>query len=148
VISRMIISRDAAHLQGLKRFYTGTPCIHGHDSERFISSGGCCMCQNWHAHKTRKGPKAANVGWPPRGLIFTVPSTEEYPRVLPEEMEAAFLYMEAMRWHDYAVMELRKDPSLMAQYATPLDIKEQARLHAVLEKHQRVMERIRSQDEK
>ncbi len=39
-----IITRfDAAH-KGLKRFYTGKPCVHGHDCERYVSTQGCVQC--------------------------------------------------------------------------------------------------------
>ena len=38
-----IISKEEAKRKGLKRFFTGKPCIHGHYSERFIS-GGCVSC--------------------------------------------------------------------------------------------------------
>lgn len=39
-----IISRANAKDKDLKRFYTGIPCIHGHDSERFVSDGRCLAC--------------------------------------------------------------------------------------------------------
>jgi len=39
-----IITRQEAKAMGLKRFYTGTPCAHGHLSERYVSSNGCAQC--------------------------------------------------------------------------------------------------------
>lgn len=39
-----IITRAAAIDAGLVRYFTGEPCIRGHVSERFVSSGGCCQC--------------------------------------------------------------------------------------------------------
>lgn len=39
-----LISRADAHAQGRKRFYTGRPCVHGHDSQRFVTTGGCVAC--------------------------------------------------------------------------------------------------------
>jgi len=38
------ISRNEAKLQGLFRYYTGKPCKHGHDAQRFVSSRGCVVC--------------------------------------------------------------------------------------------------------
>lgn len=32
-----IITRIDAAKRGLKRYYTGKPCKHGHDSERWVS---------------------------------------------------------------------------------------------------------------
>ena len=38
------ISRSEAKAQGLKRYFTGTPCKHGHVSERITSNGDCLGC--------------------------------------------------------------------------------------------------------
>ena len=54
-----IITRAEAKAQGLKTYYTGKPCKHGHDSDRFVSNNGCRAClsagrkQNHHANKER-----------------------------------------------------------------------------------------------
>lgn len=39
-----IISRGDAVAQGLKRYYTGTPCKSGHDCERLASNYSCIQC--------------------------------------------------------------------------------------------------------
>jgi len=39
-----IISREAAINKGLKRYYTGIPCKHGHNSERYVAGKGCVQC--------------------------------------------------------------------------------------------------------
>lgn len=39
-----IISRDDARAQGLKKFYTGIPCRHGHVSLRNVIDGKCFLC--------------------------------------------------------------------------------------------------------
>lgn len=36
--------RDAAALQGAKRYSNGKPCKRGHMSERWTSTGGCVEC--------------------------------------------------------------------------------------------------------
>lgn len=39
-------TRKEAIALGLKRFYTGRPCKHGHISERDVSSGTCIRCRD------------------------------------------------------------------------------------------------------
>jgi hypothetical protein len=38
------IAIDDAKARGLKRYFTGTPCKHGHIAERFTSCRLCCEC--------------------------------------------------------------------------------------------------------
>ena len=52
-----IIGRDAASALGLKRFFTGEPCKHGHVAERIVSSHRCTECDRASALKWR----AANL---------------------------------------------------------------------------------------
>jgi hypothetical protein len=52
-----IIGRDAASALGLKHFFTGEPCKHGHVAERIVSSHGCTECDRARALKWR----AANL---------------------------------------------------------------------------------------
>jgi len=52
-----IISRKEAREEGLKKFYTGITCIHGHLSERWVSTGGCCECIKAATKKLRKDPR-------------------------------------------------------------------------------------------
>jgi hypothetical protein len=120
------ISRRDAHLQGLKRFYTGEPCKRGHVCERFTSNGNCVRCMVFTTPNRKTGAKGNNVGWPAVGLVFTVPD------VLPEEMEAAFRMIEAMHWHDHCVLEMRKDPTLLEKYRTKLRPEEVGMLEAQL----------------
>lgn len=53
-----IISRDEAWKQGMKRYYTGTPCGKGHAAERYTSNGGCVSCQ---LRTARPGPPIGAV---------------------------------------------------------------------------------------
>lgn len=39
-----IITRQAAKEKGLKTYYTGQACKHGHDSYRYTQSGTCAAC--------------------------------------------------------------------------------------------------------
>lgn len=50
-----IITRAEAKAKGLKRYFTGKPCKHGHIAERMTSGGNCLVCFNaWReAHPER-----------------------------------------------------------------------------------------------
>lgn len=41
-----IISRKQAKGDGKAHYYTGKPCIRGHDSVRYTASGNCRLCKN------------------------------------------------------------------------------------------------------
>ncbi len=41
-----IVAREAAKHLGLKRYFTGEPCIHGHVAERHVINQRCCRCQD------------------------------------------------------------------------------------------------------
>jgi 5-methylcytosine-specific restriction endonuclease McrA len=44
-----IISRDEARAQGLKRYFTGEECVHGHVAERQVVNTCCMECQRQRA---------------------------------------------------------------------------------------------------
>lgn len=136
---RQIMTRKEAHALGLKRYYDGNGCVHGHDSERFVSNGGCIECQTFSSPNRRQGPKGTNVAWPHRGLVFTVPD------VTRDEMTAAFMFIEAQGWHNAAVQELRKNPALINQYLPPLSSKEQAELQNALDNNRARLARLRGE---
>lgn len=58
-----LISRQEAKAQGLKRYFTGEPCKHGHVSERLVSTRQCCVCSTERSQapeeKTRKAAVTA-----------------------------------------------------------------------------------------
>lgn len=77
-----IISRADAHAQGRKRFYTGKPCKYGHDSQRFVTTGGCVACNAARARAfTDKGAG--------RSGMFSYP-------LHPEDFAAAHAYCQAL----------------------------------------------------
>jgi hypothetical protein len=41
-----VISRDAARMAGLKRYFTGETCVNGHRAERYVSNTCCVTCVN------------------------------------------------------------------------------------------------------
>jgi len=66
-------ARAAARAAGAKRF-TGDPCRHGHQAQRFTVNGRCCQCA--YDRKLRKGPRPPSPGFLARqeakraGLMF------------------------------------------------------------------------------
>ena len=48
------ITRQQAMEQGLKRYYTGKPCKHGHYSERLCSDYACCECVSIRVKSARQ----------------------------------------------------------------------------------------------
>ena len=52
-----IISRAEAKALGLKSFFTGKPCKHGHVAERYVSSRGCVECDRARALEWRVAQK-------------------------------------------------------------------------------------------
>src|SRR6516225_9479147 len=55
-----IISRAEARALGLKRFFTGKPCKHGHVAERHVSTSACVECElgRWRARRAANPEKA------------------------------------------------------------------------------------------
>src|SRR6516162_8367059 len=51
-----IIGRAEARALGLKRYFTGKPCKHGHVAERVVSSPDCVQCRRGRV----RGWRAAN----------------------------------------------------------------------------------------
>lgn len=47
------ISRDDARRAGLKHYFTGQPCVHGHVDKRLVSNNGCMECTRIRAKKAR-----------------------------------------------------------------------------------------------
>lgn len=46
-----IISRKDARARGLKRYFTGASCKHGHVDERYVTTRECCRCALLHTKK-------------------------------------------------------------------------------------------------
>lgn len=136
-----VISRRDAHAKGLKRFYTGEPCVRSHYAERFVANGGCVECAIFKTPPKFKRP-GYNTGMPHRALVFNVTF-----RPLPEEIHAAFAYMEANRWHDAALQAVHDDPTLLERYAPILSDKEARKAQALVDGRNRVLDRLRATSE-
>lgn len=57
----MIITRQEAIKQGLNKYYTGEPCVHGHYSERHVGSHTCIECKNIQKKKQREIQKVKRI---------------------------------------------------------------------------------------
>ena len=59
------ITRKSATLLGLKRFFTGEPCINGHISERYTKRGGECVeCNRLSKQRHRaRDPERVRQQW-------------------------------------------------------------------------------------
>jgi hypothetical protein len=49
----IIVSLAEARQRGLKRYFTGLPCVHGHIAERLIANQTCAECQKTMASTRR-----------------------------------------------------------------------------------------------
>lgn len=71
------VSKSEAKTRGLKRYFTGKRCIHGHVSERYVSTGACVGCDQ----KLPPDPPEAEK----RRLINDFDWTEDVREVLIDE---------------------------------------------------------------
>lgn len=57
--SLQVISRKDALEVGLKHYFTGVPCLHGHTDKRYVSDGACMACARGRLRlKYAKNPEA------------------------------------------------------------------------------------------
>lgn len=77
-----IITRQQAATLGRKRFYTGRPCAHGHDAQRFVSTGGCVACNSARSQLFSKAVSA-------NGKVFVY-------ALHPGDVAAALAYCQAL----------------------------------------------------
>ena len=57
------ITRKDAKLCGLKRYFTGTPCLHGHISERYTSTARCVECDAGYYSRNTEKAKASRKAY-------------------------------------------------------------------------------------
>lgn len=109
-----LIDRYEAKALGRKRFFTGQPCLRGHEAPRYTSNGACVECQNF---KTPSKLKPSPVHYlPERALFFG--NCEGATATLREAI-AVFRYMEIYGWHLTALKALRADPALFTKLSGP-----------------------------
>lgn len=55
---RPIVTRAKAKTDGVKRYFTGRPCLAGHVAERLVSNGQCLICSDARTAAYRATPQA------------------------------------------------------------------------------------------
>jgi len=74
----MIVSREEAKSNGLRRFFTGDPCKNGHVAERYTKTGHCTECLGRSAR-----PRAWKRGRDPRELVYRQQELNARKRGIP-----------------------------------------------------------------
>ncbi|MEJ0006233.1 MAG: hypothetical protein WDM77_07565, partial [Steroidobacteraceae bacterium] len=64
-----IVSRKDARARGLKRYFTGVPCLHGHIAERFVSRMTCVTCNSAYSAAWQKANPRPVVRRAPRPQV-------------------------------------------------------------------------------
>lgn len=82
-----IKTRRQAAEDGENKYYTGKPCVNGHDSPRYTSTGICCKCNAEGVKKYNKNMRILHnsklAGW------FSYPSH-------PDDVAALLAYAQAL----------------------------------------------------
>ena len=101
-----IIGRDEARAFGLKRFFTGKPCKHGHVAERDVNNRECMECSR---ERTRRRRAADPEGYREYGRKWRAANPEK-PREYQRRWWAANKDKRAApRLTKRAAAQLRKD---------------------------------------
>lgn len=85
-----IIGRHDAHARGLRLFYTGKPCKHGHLAQRYVVNGSCTACLSLKSPATPRDGLKWNQIMAPGPLAF--PATAGEDRVTPEMVKWVWAY--------------------------------------------------------
>jgi len=73
----LIIDRHEAKAQGLLKYFTGKPCLRGHVSQRWVTSGKCCECavevtQQWRQTGCTVTPKTVTKKLPDTEYLLSI----------------------------------------------------------------------------
>lgn len=82
-----IMTRKAAAAAGLKHYFTGKPCVHGHLVARFVSTGGCIECARGYQRAFVQNMRQSAVARGDRSQFQLLPPNI---RVHPEDHESVF----------------------------------------------------------
>lgn len=97
--STEIISRKDAKKIGLKRYFTGKPCKHGHLSERKTVNGGCVLCSARINKKSKSKNSEKVKQTSEKWRIKNVDKTREYNRRY-RKLNRDKLSISARNWHE------------------------------------------------
>lgn len=65
VVTHQLISKEQAAAPGLRRYFTGIACMHGHVSERYVNGGQCVDCGRMDAARRRSVVTTGPIQLPP-----------------------------------------------------------------------------------
>lgn len=109
-----IKQRSIAIADGDKKYFTGHPCIHGHNSPRYTLSGICCACNAANAKKSAK----IKV----RKYVAKLQAHFMYP-LHPDDHAAAMNYCHALNLQRGRMPHIEMDPVLPPADEAALDAK-------------------------
>ncbi len=130
-----IISRKEAQAQGLKRYYTGKPCKHGHIAERSVSDRKCLECNRSNVSRFRENHPESIRETNKKGWSKLSPEykREKAKRYRTNNRES---YLQGMRNHyeqNKAYYKQRRHETLrnLADQYNELSAEEQQRVDAI-----------------
>ncbi len=127
-----VITRKEARTKGLKRYFTGVPCKHGHISERFVVNCLCYTCRKWsrRSAECRSKPRvseavrkakaqAANSAWraanPEKARRIARESQAKYALKNPQRHRTEY-QKNKHRWPGYVRSYQKKYPERAAAH--------------------------------
>jgi len=99
-----IITRKEAKEQGLKHYFTGKPCKHGHVVERYVSSKKCKKCSSEY-NRTSEKAKTRNKKW-----------RQDNPEKMKERYHRRYIREKEKR-KEYACLWRQGNPEKVVQYS-------------------------------
>lgn len=86
-------TKAEAIAQGLKTYFTGTPCRYGHLADRRVDSGACCECRREkdrlrYARKAIHRPTSRAADQPDQGPFTSGQSVEEIRDSLADHLQS------------------------------------------------------------
>lgn len=93
------ISKTEAKRKGLKRFFTGEPCLHGHVCERMTVNGSCVECKNDRLRRRRHNPDVRKAE-----TVYTRQWRKNNPEKQKEILRRARLKRFGITVHDYETL--------------------------------------------
>lgn len=112
-----LITKRDARAMGLKRYFLGTVCRNGHQSERFVSDGGCVDCRHDKVRATREAEKARNPR-PQHTPMTAAQHTQRWRERHPESVAAyKKMVQESGKQREYSRRYYERHPEMSGNWA-------------------------------
>lgn len=95
-----VVTRVQAYAAKRKRYFTGYPCIHGHMSPRYVSTGGCIEC----LARFKNAPSPISLGFQVWEVRLVIPNEGMEAEVLTEIRDRL------QGWCDHLIRKAGKTP--------------------------------------